>query len=216
MKKTKGTDASGDMSERGESFGIRRLTMDEVRTIYKERFVLDFPKNEQKTLALIERALNEDRYVCYGAKAGKETQAYAFFALCGRWALFDYYAVRSDLRCRGLGSRFLQALIKGPLTAFDCVLLEVDDPAYAPDARENERRLRRLRFYLKNGLRDTGATAVVWHVEFRILSLPGKRLPSAEETAGIYASLYRSILPERIYSRMVSISPDPPRTERAD
>lgn len=186
-----------------DPFEIRALTRAELRRLYNERLVVDFPPDEVKSLSVIESALDRGGYACYGAVRNGAVLAYAFFILQGANALFDYLAVREDLRDTGIGSQFIRTLMDGPLTAYDCVLLEVDNPDAAPDEAERLHRERRLRFYLRNGLLETGVTAVVWHVDYRILSLPvGRGLLSPSETREIYASLYRSIMQPDIFRRM--------------
>ena len=96
-------------------------------------------------------------------------------------------------------------LVEGPLAGLDCVLLEVDDPAFAPDARELEIRNRRLEFYLRNGLSDTAVTAEAFCAPFRILSLPVGEQPTPQQTGRYYALLYRCMLPAPVYKRAVKI-----------
>lgn len=184
---------------------IRVLTLPQIRELYAQRMVEDFPPDELKPLDAIEWAIGEGKYICYGFFDGEAILAYACFVRLEASALVDYYAVRRDVRDRGVGSRFLQTLIDGPLRWFDCVLLEVDDPDAAPDARELDVRRRRLRFYEKNGLVDTGARATVFHVDFRILALPVGDIPDTAEAERAYAALYRSILTARTFRRMVRI-----------
>lgn len=181
------------------------LTLLQLREIYEQRMVEDFPPDELKPLWMIERALDEGRYSCFGWFEGREILAYALFVRLGRTALFDYYAVRRDLRDSGVGSRFIRALIEGPLAGMDCVLLEVDDPDEAPDERELDVRERRLRFYMRNGLRDTGARATVFGVAFRILALPVGPMPGPEAARRVYSELYRAMLPEKLYREQVHI-----------
>lgn len=194
---------------------VRELTREEVRRIWRERMQVDFPRNEIKPLRMIERALDRGEYLPLGAvlptdertpEAGDPIAAYAFFVTPGDAALFDYLAVRRDLRDRGYGSAFLRAL--SPILArFRTVLLESDDPDFAPDEGERTHRLRRLAFYAKNGLTDTGVRAVVFGAAFRILTFPAPSgLPDREETAGLYRKLYRVFLSEADMERAVRIS----------
>ena len=190
-------------------FEVRELSLAQIRSVYSERMTRDFPPDELKPLQAIERALERGVYACYGAMDGTEVLAYAFFVNLsepgGRYALLDYYAVRQELRGQGVGSRFIQALMAGPLREMDCVLLEVDDPACAETAEDLSARTRRMDFYLRNGLRDTSVTAEVYRVKYRILTLPLGSMSSVEETRRIYAALYRAILPEGVYESMVRI-----------
>ena len=122
------------------AFNIETLSVEQIRILYEERLRADFPPDELKPLAMIERGFRYGTYICLGAvDAGGEILAYAFFVLLKganeRCALVDYYAVRQDLRDTGIGSRFLRAMIEGKLREMDCVLLEVDDPDDALAAR---------------------------------------------------------------------------------
>ena len=192
------------------SFSIEVLTLPQIRELYKSRMVQDFPANELKPLSMIERALARGEYAAYGALAEGEALAYAYFVLRQEegpcFALLDYLAVKKELRGTGIGSRFLQGLITGPLAGMASALLEVDDPALAPDPKEKALRERRLRFYLRNGLNDTGVTARVFGAAFRVLALPIGPTPSRQETERMYEVLYRIMLPPRLYDANVFIS----------
>ncbi len=194
------------------TFSVETLSLPQIRALYRKRMKQDFPPDELKPLAMIEKALARDEYICYGAVNGKDILAYAYFVKLKEqekpYALFDYYAVRQDIRDRGVGSRFMQALIAGPLREMDCVLLEVDDPARAETQEETDKRKRRLAFYLRNGLRDADVKATVYGVQFKILTLPVGRALSREEVRQKYAALYRALLPESLFQEKVFIHPD--------
>ena len=83
--------------------------------------------------------------------------------------------------------------------------MEVDDPACADSDEEKAVRKRRLTFYLKNGLRDTGARSRAFGVSFLILECPAGEPHNREEAGEIYARIYRAILPQRMYTRMIEI-----------
>lgn len=182
---------------------IQELSLDQIRKLYSERLKRDFPPDGIKPLARIERAFARGAYVCYGAMDGGAILAYAFFVVAGKRALFDCFAVAEALRDRGIGSRFIRELMDGPLSQMDCVLLEVDDPDHGQGDEEVSLRNRRLAFYLRNGLMDTGVRAKVYGVDFRILSLPVGHRPPFNEAREIYAELYHTILPPKLYQKWV-------------
>ena len=188
-----------------DAFAIRMLTRPQVQEVYARRLTEDFALDEQKPLHLIERALDRGTYACYGCFIGERMAAYAFFAMLGKAVLVDYFSVEKSLRDQGLGSRFLQALIGGPLSELDCALLEVDDPDFAPDPDEQELRRRRLRFYLNNGLKDACVQATVFHVKYRILVLPVGRVPVGEDALNTYLSIYRAMPPEKVFAEKMQI-----------
>ena len=185
---------------------VEILTLPEIRDVYRNQLEYDFPADERKPLGRIEASLKKGQYICYGLKDGTGILAYAFFVVIENQYLFDYFAVREELRGTGIGSRFLKELFSNHLKSASCILLEVDDPAAADNDKEKAVRDRRIRFYLKNGLRNTGAKANTFGVDFLILELPAGSPHSAEEAGQIYSLIYRSILPKRIYSHMVHIT----------
>ena len=190
-------------------FAVKTLSLPEIRSIYTDHVTRDFPPDERKPMDAIETAYARGEYQCFGAFEEDSLAAYAFFVRLRRkdetLYLFDYLAVLPEKRDQGVGSRFLQALMADALAAADCVLLEVEHPDYAEIEDERALRLRRLAFYLRNGLTDTGVSARVYHVEFRILSLPVGKPRNPAEMADIYRALYRAVMPRWIYDKMVEI-----------
>ena len=184
---------------------IELLTLSEIREIYRERVKHDFPDNEVKSLARIEKTLRDGRYLCYGVKAGGAILAYAFFVLTEDVYLLDYFAVKKELRGTGIGSSFLKELGSSCFRKAACVLLEVDDPAFAGCEKEKTVCERRLAFYLRNGLLDTGARACTFGADFLILEFPIGKTHSRAEAGVLYSRIYRSILPKRIFEHMVKI-----------
>ena len=190
----------------GQAMNIGLLTLTEIREIYRKRMKNDFPGNELKSLAMIEKVFREGRYLCYGAKEGTDILAYAFFVRTEGRYLLDYFAVKKELRGSGIGSSFLKELNSRCLQEADCVLVEVDDPSFARNDQEKAICECRLAFYLGNGLLDTGARARTFGADFLILEFP-KDVPHNRAEAGeLYSRIYRSFLPKRIYEQMVMIS----------
>lgn len=185
---------------------IDSLTLREIRIIYRERMKQDFPRNELKPLSMIERTLKRGGYLCYGLRDGADILAYAFFVLTEDVYMLDYFAVRKDLRGTGIGSGFLKELCGSLLREASCILVEVDDPAFADSDEEKSVREHRLRFYLKNGLRNTGVKACTFGADFLILSFSGDESRIREDAGAFYSRIYRSILPKPVFERMVKIT----------
>lgn len=186
---------------------IKDLALPEIREVYRDQLKHDFPDNERRPLNMIEKLLEEGRYLCCGIPDESGIIAYAFFMIHEGAYLVDYYAVRKDLRGTGIGSEFLQEL-RSRFMGAACVLLEVDDPNADVPEEEKAVRLRRLHFYRKNGLRDTGARARTFGADYLIMEFPEGKAHDPAEAAGIYAGIYRSVLPEWLFDRMVKIMPD--------
>ena len=192
------------------AFEVRELTLDEIRSVYHRYLIYDFPDDERKPLFMIERAHARGRYRCFGAVKGGEILAYAFFAGLihegKRLLLLDYLAVREDIRDRGVGGAFLSSLRSGPLIGADMVLVEADDPDFARDGEDKATRLRRLRFYFRCGLLDTGVRSLLYGVRYAILEMPLSAAHTQAEAFAAYETLYHSILPPWIYKKQVAVS----------
>ena len=189
-----------------QAMNIDLLTLQEVREIYRKRMKDDFPGNELKSLAMIEKVFGEGRYLCYGVRDGADILAYAFFIVTEDLHMLDYFAVKKELRGSGIGSGFLKELNSRCLKEAACVLAEVDDPFFAGNDKEKAICERRLAFYLGNGLLDTGARARTFGADFLILEFPRGKPHSQAEAGEFYSRIYRSLLPKRIYEQMVMIS----------
>ena len=189
-----------------QAMNIDRLTLPEIREIYRKRMKNDFPGNELKSLAMIEKVFGEGRYLCYGVREDADILAYAFFVLTEDLYMLDYFAVKKELRGSGIGSGFLKELNSRCLKEAACVLAEVDDPFFAGNDKEKAICERRLAFYLGNGLLDTGARARTFGADFLILEFPTEKTHSRAEAEAHYSRIYRSILPKQIFDREVKIS----------
>ena len=82
-----------------------------------------------------------------------------------------YFAVVPELRCRGYGSKILQAIRRQHPNTRIVVDIEVEEDS--KDAEELERRNRRRDFYLRNGF-DAAPVEYHWQGEYyRLLSAGG-------------------------------------------
>lgn len=190
---------------------VRPLTLPEIREVYRVHIARDFPPDEIKPWARIAALLERERYLCLGLWDGGVMKGYAFYASLpareeGTDYLLDYFAVLPAWRNQGLGGHCL-SLLRAALPEDACVIGEAENPDFASLPEEEDLRRRRLQFYLRNGVADTGVTARVWGVEYRILAF-GPRLPrSPEEVRGLYAAFYHSFFPPALYRQKVLIRP---------
>ena len=58
-----------------QAMNIGLLTLPEIREIYRKRMKNDFPGNELKSLAMIEKLIREGHYLCYGIREGADILA---------------------------------------------------------------------------------------------------------------------------------------------
>lgn len=189
-------------------YNCRILTWKETAFVYDSYMKHDFPSDELKPLSMIKKSLDKDEYFCYGIFSGDKLYGYACFVSIivdeKQYCLLDYFATLSDLRGQGIGSEFLH-LLRDELKNAEMVICESEDPT-GTSGDELDIRQRRIAFYLRNHFIDTGVTAEIFGVKYVLLELDTGRKHSENETREHYAGLYRSFLPEKLYSRFVKIN----------
>ena len=113
---------------------IRLLDAAGARQLYESRMARDFPPGELKPFAAMEELLAAGLYepLTFTDDAGA-VLAYAWqVVLPGQQAgLVDYFAVRSDLRGSGIGTRALHLLQAHYAPRLAALLLECEHPAEA-------------------------------------------------------------------------------------
>ena len=111
--------------------------------------------------------------------------------------LVDYFAVRSDLRGSGIGTRALHLLQAHYAPRLAALLLECEHPAEAPDAAIARRR---IGFYLRAGARATALESRVFGARYSILQLPcGETLLPDGTLNTALQNLYSRMVPQPYY-----------------
>ena len=180
------------------------LSKEEVKDIYNNRMVMDFPRDELKPLSIIYNALDKGEYACLGLTEGEKILGYAFLAKGGGDYLVDYLAVDSKRRNEGLGGCMLR-LMREMLHEADSVILEVEDPDFAEDEEQRTLRRSRMAFYLRNGLEETGVTARCFGVPFIILEMGIRSRHSDDRIRELYKEHYKRLLPEKMYKENIIV-----------
>lgn len=83
--------------------------------------------------------------------------------------LLDYLAVTADKRSGGYGSKFLSELKQLVSQEKGQLILEVENPDYAPPGAERDYMVKRIGFYQKNEMQLSGVTCNFYGNEYRIL-----------------------------------------------
>ena len=205
---------------------VKRLKLSEIKDIYRKYLIHDFPMEERRPYRRIVKYFREHGYEGYGGydEDGK-LLCYAFFYVLKyrtvgpdgktvrkKVSLFDYLAVMKDVRDSGIGSAFLQALTRHFAGKEDLVFGEVENADYAVSAEDRAVRERRMDFYLRNGLIDTGVCVQVWTVEYRIIEMDLGRAGAAswrphtrEEIREACERVYHAVFPQPLYDRYVEV-----------
>lgn len=177
---------------------ILPLDAAQMKTVYQNWMVRDFPATERKPLRMIEAACERGEYQCLGLYIGSLLVGYALFVQIGTLYLLDYFAVDAPHRGKGMGSAFLRMLTVR-LSDAETVIVEAENPAYAKCDADRIQQQRRVDFYLRADCAETSVLAKVFGVEYVLLELPVRRVHFAEEIRDAYAKIYKSFLPKPMY-----------------
>lgn len=149
---------------------IRNLNNEETANIYNTHLVEDFPKSEVKPLKKILDGVSEGKYECFAYEENNELLGYAYFikSSVSDTYLLDYFAVIDGKRSSGIGSKFLQGLKDMVEERGGHLILEVENPKYAPEGPHRDYMIKRIGFYEKNGLKLSGVSCTFYGNEYRI------------------------------------------------
>lgn len=175
-----------------------QLTKDRVASVYEERMVHDFKKDELKPLKMILKAIDEGIYESLGLSDGAGLLGYIFLVRQGKRYLVDYLAVYPEERDKGRGTTILK-LLRDHVTDAEMMIIEVENPLYAESSSEKEIQERRISFYLRNGCVDTGVRVRCFGVPFIIIRLGEKGSLDRDTVWEGYQSFYRAVLPKKMF-----------------
>lgn len=186
---------------------MRLLNSAERAEIYTEHMTEAFPASELKPFAHIERLIAEEKYLAYGFFEEGELAGYAYFVKTERKeaVLLDYFAVLSDRRASGYGSRFLGKIKEEIGKEYGAIVLESENPAYAHDDKDREVRERRIRFYLKNEMQSTNVWSRVHIDNYVIMLYTAEAGMTDEEIAAKVDTLYQAMFDNQFYTQHTSV-----------
>lgn len=208
---------------------IKKLTWNEIMQIYHNNMQADFPAEEIKPIELITKLYNNGNCHAYGlydyddsstngtddmgvlrtynndvCKNDARLVAYGIFEKpdCGDVWLLDYLAVDNSTRGNGYGSRFLKEIadVLKSTGGISSVVAEIERIDRAADDFELDIRTRRKRFYMRNGLSETGVyTKADGGIDYEIICLPVKRGVSGAEASSAMKNIYETLFEPGMY-----------------
>lgn len=183
---------------------LKQLSNEEIKNVYNKHMIIDFPSEELKPIDIIQNLIKRKIYICYGLYNEEKLLAYAFLATSKSYLLIDYYAVCSEYRNKGIGSKFFNNL-KEHCKNYNGIIVEVENTEYASNKTEKVIRERRIDFYGKNGMRMTNINCILFNVNYSIMCLCNiyiNDLVIYEELKNIY----KDMIPSNFYSKYVKIT----------
>lgn len=142
---------------------IRIMTRQELREIYQDYMIDDFPDDERKPLSIIESRFKKNQNHCLVYLEDDVMKGYAILESCQKSLLMDYFAVIETYRNQGTGTRFLHEM-KQYFSEFDALFVE-SECAY------DEISQKRLDFYQKAGFVISGIQVHLYHVDYEVMTL---------------------------------------------
>ena len=192
---------------KSEKLKFTVLSTEEIKKVYEEHMVYDFPKKELKPLSHIYDMIKAGIYLPYGIYEGSEMMGYAFlvFNKAQRLALLDYFAIFRGKRDGGMGSKALSCM-KEMKDDFDLIVLEVEIPEEAEDDTDKDLRQRRIGFYERNGAYRTNIITRIYDANYLILQFPLKEKYSDKEMLATVNKMYHTMFSDKIFNSKVKIS----------
>ena len=190
---------------------VKKFEKEELLSVYQTYGPLYFPKDELKPVETIDRLFDRERYRGFGLFR-KDDDMLLGFALFVQvpgqaCALLDYYAMRSEFRCGGLGGIFLH-LLQANLAGCSGFYIETENPDFAPTDAERELQTRRIGFYQRNGATQAGLYSRLFGVPYRVLYLTCQPDAPAVASQAHYQNLdaiYRAMFSEAHYKTEVEL-----------
>lgn len=178
------------------------LNKEQVKYLYKNYMVHDFPDDELKPLLMITRGMDNGTYQSLGIIEKNQILGYAIFVKNGKNYLFDYFG--SIEKNKGTGTKFLE-LLSTFFQEDECVVGEVENFEMETNEEDKFLQQRRYNFYLRNGYIDTGVRVKTFGVEYIILELKLKTIHTPDEIKSIYTNHYKSFLPALLYKKNIKV-----------
>ena len=182
---------------------LKQLDKEEVKEIYINYMVIDFPSQELKPIYAIEKLINRKIYKCYGLYDSEELLAYAFFNTSKSYLLLDYYSVCEKFRSKGIGSEFF-TILKESCNNYRGIIVEVEDIESADTEAEKIIRQRRIDFYMKNGMKMTNVLCELFNVNYSIMCISKTEFDDSIICDEI-KNIYKEMVPVKFYSRYVKV-----------
>lgn len=172
---------------------LNRLTFPGLKSVYRRYLFWDFPAAERRPVWKMKRLWDKGLYCAWTMTEGREILSYAAAAKLDGDILLDYLAVVKQKRGRGFGTAMLKLLMEE--FSGQAVFLEVEDPTDGDPLKR-----RRLDFYLRAGMLDSGVRCRVYGVDFLILT--NMELP-AVRTKERLDRLYRAVFVPEAYEKHI-------------
>jgi GNAT superfamily N-acetyltransferase len=150
---------------------LRSLEVAELKDFYK-MIKRDFASGEYPPLDVLNAQIKEGKQEGFVLCNSTIDLAYSFCAAGSDYVLITLLAVFEKYRGQGIGSIFLKKL-NTVYAHKKAIIVEVERPADGHTAEEQNKQLRRIAFYEKEGYRlISGIDYTIWDIPMHLMALP--------------------------------------------
>ena len=171
---------------------IRELEKDKWKGLYNEHLKKDFPRNELYSLNGFLKESESKRVYIY--IENEEEKAYMVTGEGDHITFVYYFAVFSDYRGQGIGTKFLKEYIEKNNKT---IVLEIEDPKKSKNDKEKEKRIRRQNFYERLGFIVDSRVKSYYFFEYYLLLTTPTNLPIntiKEEMKDLYGHISNPLI----------------------
>lgn len=129
-----------------------------------------FPSQERKPFGVMEELSARGKMEMLAIMDEERFVGLAIVLLAGESVILDYFAIAASMRNCGYGGKALGMLVSRYSSQRMILEIEMEDP----QAENAQERVKRKAFYMRNGIKETGVYAHVYHTDFELLSADGK------------------------------------------
>ena len=176
--------------------------LEQMETLY----LSSFPKNERKPFQIICQKSREGFTDLLSIEENGQFLGLAITISYEDKVILDYFAFAPQKRGKGYGSTALKALLE----FYEGRRMIIEIETTSQEADNLEERIRRKRFYHKNGITDLGFMADLFGVRMEILS--NNTRVTFDEYLELYVKTYGEKMGEFVKEATPSI-PNPKKTE---
>lgn len=169
---------------------IRSMTLEELREIYHKHMMHDFPDDERKPLFVIEKRYQKKQNLCLCYVEEDYIKGYSIleFSKKNKCLLMDYFAVVSEYRNQGAGTRFMNEL-KEYFKEWNAVLIE-------SESIFDQTSKKRLEFYQRCGAVISSIKVNLYFVDYEILVISLKKDMNQADVKKDLDEIYGKIYPK--------------------
>ena len=158
---------------------LSKTELKKLKILYKRAF----PKAERKPFAMILHSKAEQKGEIYAVFKNAKFAGLAIILISQDAVLLDYLAILPKFQSQKIGLAVISKIMQ--IYKNKAIFCEIES---TENVSENSLKFKRKRFYLKNGLFDTGIKISLWGVKMELLST--KKEASFDEYFQIYRHAY--------------------------